>query len=118
MSCGPAESKPTGCGLSFLSCAASAVPQSPNITASALSLRRAPIWRTPCWATARSVQEDGTRHRSAVAYCDLPIFGSPDDMKFRSCATLFALVSAERDNPFQRALDRWCDGPPDERTLA
>jgi len=46
------------------------------------------------------------------------IFGSPDDMKFRSCATLFALVSAERDNPFQRALDRWCDGPPDERTLA
>jgi len=76
------------------------------------------FWRTPCWATARSVQEDGTRHRSAVAYCDLPIFGSPDDMKFRSCATLFALVSAERDNPFQRALDRWCDGPPDERTLA
>jgi uncharacterized protein (DUF1810 family) len=46
------------------------------------------------------------------------IFGSPDDMKFRSCATLFALASAERDNPFQRALDRWCNGRPDERTLA
>jgi len=46
------------------------------------------------------------------------IFGSPDDMKFRSCATLFALVSGERDNPFQGALDRWCDGRPDERTLA
>jgi len=38
------------------------------------------------------------------------VFGSPDDMKFRSCATLFALASGERDNPFQRALDRWCDG--------
>jgi uncharacterized protein (DUF1810 family) len=46
------------------------------------------------------------------------IFGSPDDMKFRSCVTLFALASGERDNPFQRALDRWCNGRPDERTLA
>jgi uncharacterized protein (DUF1810 family) len=45
------------------------------------------------------------------------IFGSPDVMKFRSCATLFALASGERDNPFQRALDRWCNGRPDERTL-
>jgi uncharacterized protein (DUF1810 family) len=45
------------------------------------------------------------------------IFGSPDDVKFQSCVTLFALA-AEEDNPFQRALDRWCDGRPDERTLA
>ena len=46
------------------------------------------------------------------------IFGSPDDMKFRSCATLFALTSGEPENPFQRALDRWCNGRPDARTLA
>jgi len=46
------------------------------------------------------------------------IFGSPDDMKFRSCATLFAIASAEQDNAFRRALDRWCDGRPDELTLA
>jgi uncharacterized protein (DUF1810 family) len=46
------------------------------------------------------------------------IFGSPDDMKFRSCATLFALASEEDNNPFQGALDLWCDGQPDERTLA
>src|SRR5262252_8904102 len=46
------------------------------------------------------------------------IFGSPDDMKFRSCATLFALASTANDNPFQRALDRWCNGRPDEQTLA
>jgi hypothetical protein len=38
------------------------------------------------------------------------IFGSPDDMKFRSCATLFAVAARERENPFQRALDRWCGG--------
>lgn len=46
------------------------------------------------------------------------IFGSPDDMKFRSCATLFALAAGEGGNVFQRALDRWCDGQRDEQTLA
>jgi uncharacterized protein (DUF1810 family) len=46
------------------------------------------------------------------------IFGSPDDMKFRSCATLFAIASGEQDSAFQRALVRWCDGRPDEQTLA
>jgi uncharacterized protein (DUF1810 family) len=46
------------------------------------------------------------------------ILGSPDDMKFRSCATLFALATGERDNPFQRAIEQWCDGRPDDRTLA
>ena len=47
------------------------------------------------------------------------IFGSPDDMKFRSCATLFALATGEENNnPFQCALDRWWDGQRDERTLA
>jgi len=43
------------------------------------------------------------------------IFGSPDDMKFRSCMTLFSLVV---DNPFRHALDRWCGGQLDEQTLA
>ena len=43
------------------------------------------------------------------------IFGSPDDMKFRSCPTLFALAAGEEDNPFRRTLDRGCDGRPDDR---
>jgi len=46
------------------------------------------------------------------------IFGSPDDMKFRSCVTLFAFAAGEEDNPFRRTLDRWCDGRTDDRTLA
>jgi uncharacterized protein (DUF1810 family) len=48
------------------------------------------------------------------------IFGSPDDMKFRSCMTLFSRATdkADPDNPFRHALDRWCGGQPDERTLA
>jgi uncharacterized protein (DUF1810 family) len=45
------------------------------------------------------------------------IFGSPNDLKYRSYATLFALAAGEQDNPFQRALDRWCNGGPNERTL-
>lgn len=46
------------------------------------------------------------------------IFGSPDDRKFRSCMTLFSMVLSEPDNPFRQALDRWCNGIPDQRTLA
>jgi len=46
------------------------------------------------------------------------IFGSPDDLKFRSSMTLFSLASGKVDSIFQRALDRWCDGVPDERTTA
>jgi Uncharacterized conserved protein len=43
------------------------------------------------------------------------IFGSPDDMKLRSCATLFARVS--EDPIFQKLLDKYFDGKADERTL-
>ena len=46
------------------------------------------------------------------------IFGSPDDMKFQSSMTLFALAAPDKDNVFRQALDRWCDGRMDERTVA
>jgi uncharacterized protein (DUF1810 family) len=46
------------------------------------------------------------------------ILGSPDDLKFRSCMTLFSQVADDPDNPFRQALDRWCAGQPDEHTLA
>ncbi|HJU15481.1 MAG TPA: DUF1810 domain-containing protein [Stellaceae bacterium] len=44
------------------------------------------------------------------------IFGSPDDLKFRSSMTLFALAAGDQGSPFRQALDRWCDGQVDERT--
>jgi uncharacterized protein (DUF1810 family) len=44
------------------------------------------------------------------------IFGSPDDMKLRSCATLFAHVSAG-GSVFHRLLDQYFQGDPDDRTL-
>jgi uncharacterized protein (DUF1810 family) len=45
----------------------------------------------------------------------LEIFGSPDDMKLRSCATLFASVSD--DAIFEQVLQKYFDGQPDEETL-
>ena len=44
------------------------------------------------------------------------IFGSPDDMKFRSSMTLFE-AAAPPGSPFAQALDRWCDGQRDAHTL-
>lgn len=46
------------------------------------------------------------------------IFGSPDDMKFRSCMTLFSRVAEDATNPFSAALDHCCDGRPDAATLS
>ena len=45
------------------------------------------------------------------------IFGSPDDMKFRSSMTLFAKAAEESANDFTVSLDVFCNGLPDKRTL-
>jgi len=47
----------------------------------------------------------------------LEILGSPDDMKLRSCATLFAHVSPG-GSAFHRVLDQYFHGEPDARTLS
>ena len=44
------------------------------------------------------------------------ILGSPDDLKLRSSATLFAAVSPP-GSVFQALLDRYYRGQPDQRTL-
>jgi uncharacterized protein (DUF1810 family) len=46
------------------------------------------------------------------------IFGSPDDLKFRSSMTLFSLAADDPENPFRQALDHWCSGQPDQQTPA
>jgi len=45
----------------------------------------------------------------------LEIFGSPDDMKLRSCATLFAAVS--NDELFGEVLEKYFGGEPDAKTV-
>ena len=53
----------------------------------------------------------GVEGRSATE-----IFGTPDDLKLRSCATLFACVSA-RDAVFDRLLEKYYGGERDGKTL-
>jgi len=53
----------------------------------------------------------GVENRSAAQ-----IFMSPDDMKFRSCMTLFAQHSPE-DDIFTKALQKYFRGVPDQLTL-
>jgi uncharacterized protein (DUF1810 family) len=44
------------------------------------------------------------------------ILGFPDDMKFRSCMTLFS-CAAERPGIFEKALEKYFSGEPDALTL-
>ena len=44
------------------------------------------------------------------------IFGSPDDLKLRSCLTLFRELEGA-DGVFDRALRKYFDGAPDPATL-
>ncbi len=45
------------------------------------------------------------------------IFGSPDDMKFRSSMTLFLLAGGD-GSLFRAALERYCSGEQDPATLS
>ena len=47
----------------------------------------------------------------------LQVLGPPDDLKFRSCVTLFAACAAE-PAVFHEALEKFFGGKVDERTLA
>ncbi len=45
------------------------------------------------------------------------IFGTPDDLKFCSSMTLFAIATGDSGTIFEEALQRYCDGKHDERTV-
>lgn len=45
------------------------------------------------------------------------IFGHPDDLKFRSCMTLFEKL-AGKNSPFNEALENFFGGVPDAHTLS
>jgi len=47
----------------------------------------------------------------------MDIFGSPDDLKFRSSMTLFARAAGPSEPLFQTAIDRLCGGRADATTL-
>ena len=47
----------------------------------------------------------------------LKVMGSPDDLKLKSCMTLFAYIS-EDGSIFHQVLDKYFGGRRDERTLS
>ena len=54
----------------------------------------------------------------AIPNSDLhAIFGTPDDLKFASSMTLFALASDRAENIFRDAIQRCCGGRMDQRSL-
>ena len=55
-------------------------------------------------------------HKAKSAF---QILGSPDDVKFRSCLTLFREAASDDSDRalFTEALDQFYDGGPDARTL-
>lgn len=53
-------------------------------------------------------------HKDKTAHT---ILGAPDDLKFRSCLTLFRAVAAPDDSLWQNALDQFYAGQPDDATL-
>jgi uncharacterized protein (DUF1810 family) len=56
------------------------------------------------------------RHKSKSA---LEILGSPDELKFRSCLTLFREAASDKSDHslFAEALEQFYNGKPDPRTL-
>ena len=65
----------------------------------------------------------GPRLRECVAVVNdivgrsaFEIFGSPDDLKLHSCATLFGRVSEE--DAFDQLLRKYFEGEPDSETLS
>jgi uncharacterized protein (DUF1810 family) len=57
---------------------------------------------------------NAVRDRSA-----LDVFGYPDELKFRSCVTLFGLAATgpKEKAPFQKALDKYFSGQGDTSTV-
>ena len=60
-------------------------------------------------ACTRAVLAHGDRTAHAI-------FGSPDDLKFRSCMTLFGLAGPQHPE-FRQALDLFYGGEPDPVTI-
>lgn len=68
-----------------------------------------PVLGTRLADATRAVLASPTRSLGAL-------FGSPDDMKFRSSMTLFAAASDDA-SPYAEAIAERCDGVLDARTL-
>ena len=113
--CARGASKAIGCGSSSRSCAASAYRRPRNSTASPLSMRRAPILAHPVLGPRLDLVTRAVLSTKNLSVHQ--IFGSPDDLKFHSSMTLFALASSVAGISFRDALDRWFGGRMNDTSL-
>jgi uncharacterized protein (DUF1810 family) len=72
-------------------------------------------WRHPL--LGRRLEECAELVLAAEGRSALQIFGSPDDLKLRSCMTLFE-AAAPDPTVFRRVIDKYYDGAPDGQTTA
>jgi uncharacterized protein (DUF1810 family) len=86
-----------------------------SATPSGISIRRDGISRTRLGPRLRQVVSLMIDHKGKSAF---EILGSPDDLKFRSCLTLFHEAADETVDRvlFGTALDQFYQGQPDSRT--
>jgi uncharacterized protein (DUF1810 family) len=110
-------SGPTGCGLSFHNCLV-------WVIAPWLSDMPSGIWNQARRYLADPILGDRLRHdvRLIVSHkgkSALEILGSPDDLKFRSCITLFYEAASDKSDRslFAEALQQFYNGEADPRTL-
>ena len=45
------------------------------------------------------------------------IFGEPDDLKLKSCMTLFSIADGEENNLFHKVIQKFFEGESDEKTV-
>jgi len=45
------------------------------------------------------------------------IFGEPDDLKLKSCMTLFSIADGEENNLFHKVIQKFFEGKSDEKTV-
>ena len=112
-SCGRAPSKATGCGTSFRSCGLGPQPAGADFGIASADEARAYLAHPilgPRLIECTQLALDANKASAAA------IFPYPDDLKFRSCMTLFAQVAPE-PNVFTAALAKYCGGEPDPETL-
>ena len=83
--------------------------------ASKAARKRRPTGSTRC--SARGSASARASFSAAAGRTAHEIFGSPDDLKLRSCMTLFDVVAPD-EPAFRAVLDRFYGGEADPMTLA
>jgi uncharacterized protein (DUF1810 family) len=109
-------SRPIGCGSSFRNSRASGeAAMAQHYAIRDLDQARRYLADSILGPRLRQVVRLMMNHKPKSAF---EILGSPDDLKLRSCLTLFREAASEDSDRllFTKALDRFCSGQPDART--